>query len=80
MGVDYTLLTDPSVNVVKSGAGKWTYYFNGAEMIEDKVLYAMEKGMSGVFCWNMAVDVPSNNEKGIASLAQTVIDTVNRFK
>lgn len=80
MGVDYTLLTDPSVNVVNSGAKQWTYYFNGAEMIEDKTLYAMEKGMSGVFCWSMAVDVPTDNEKGIASLAQTVIDTVNRFK
>ena len=80
MGVDYTLLTDPSVNVVNSGAKQWTYYFNGAEMIEDKVLYALEKNMSGVFCWSMAVDVPTNNKKGIASLGQTVIDTINRFK
>lgn len=78
-GVDYTELRDPSVNLVKSGAGTWSYYFNGAEMIEDKVLYAIENNMSGVFCWCLSVDIPSNNEKGIASLGQTVIDTINRF-
>lgn len=77
--VDFTQLRDPSTNFVKSGSGGWTYYFNGAQMIEDKVLYAMEKNMSGVFCWCLSVDVPSENEKGIASLGQTVIDTINRF-
>lgn len=76
----YAELLDPDINLIKSTNGQWTYSFNGAEMIEDKVLYALENDMGGVFCWSLASDIPSNNEKGVSSLGQTVIDTINRFK
>lgn len=77
---NYAEILTPDTNLIKSASGQWTYSFNGVEMIEDKVLYALENNMGGVFCWSLSVDVPSNNEKGIKSLGQTVIDTINRFK
>ncbi len=77
---NYAEYLEPDTNIVKSASGQWTYSFNGAEMIKDKVLYALENNMGGVFCWSLATDIPSNNEKGVLSLGQTVIDTINRFK
>ncbi len=67
----------PWVNVVSNRT--WTYYFNGANMIRDKVYMSMEEGASGVFCWNMRSDVANDNKYGVVSLGQTVIDTIERF-
>ncbi len=67
----------PWVNVVTNKT--WTYYFNGPNMVRDKVYFAMSNNMGGVFCWSMRNDIANNNPYGLASLGQTVIDTIDRF-
>lgn len=68
----------PWVNVVTNKT--WVYYFNGPNMVRDKVYFAMNNKMGGVFCWSMRNDIANNNPYGLASLGQTVIDTITRFK
>lgn len=58
----------------------WVYYFNGPDMVRDKVYFAMSNNMGGVFCWSLRNDIPNDNEYGAQSLGQTIIDTVERFE
>lgn len=67
----------PWVNIVTNKT--WTYYFNGANMVRDKVYYALSNNFAGVFCWSMRDDTPTKNIYGVASLGQTVIDTIDHF-
>jgi GH18 family chitinase len=67
----------PWVNVVTNKT--WVYYFNGPNMLRDKVYFAMNNNMSGVFCWSMRNDISNDNIYGVASLGQTVIDSIERF-
>lgn len=68
----------PWVNVVTNKT--WTYYFNGPNIVRDKVYFAMSNKMGGVFCWSMRNDIANDNPYGIASLGQTIIDSIARFK
>lgn len=68
----------PWVNVATNKT--WVYYFNGPDMIRDKVYFAMSNNMGGVFCWSLRNDIPNDNEYGAPSLGQTIIDTVERFE
>lgn len=67
----------PWVNVVTDK--KWVFYFNGANMIRDKVYYSMNEGMSGVFNWTVNGDLVIDNKFGVASLGDTIIKTIERF-
>lgn len=67
----------PWVNTVTNKT--WVYYFNGPNMIRDKVYYGMNEGISGVFNWAMTSDIANDNRYGIQSLDQTIIDTIKRF-
>ncbi len=68
----------PWVNVATNKT--WVYYFNGPDMVRDKVYFAMSNNMGGVFCWSLRNDIPNDNEYGAPSLGQTIIDTVERFE
>ena len=51
--------------------------FNGPNLIRDKVVYAIEQGIGGVFCWQMKNDI--NDFADRASLAGTTSRTIKRF-
>ncbi|MDA3730848.1 glycosyl hydrolase family 18 protein [Niameybacter massiliensis] len=62
---------DPGVNL----HGGWG--FNGANLIRDKVVYAIEQEIGGVFCWQMKNDIETFGDG--ASLATTTSETIDRF-
>lgn len=62
---------DPGVNVY----AKWG--FNGTNLIRDKVLYAIEQEIGGVFIWQMKNDIFDFTSEH--SLAGTTNDTIQRF-
>ena len=76
---DYAEYITPYTNLITSSSGQWNYYFNSPDMLRDKVWYAISNNMSGVFCWSLRNDVANDNEKGVPSLGQTIIDTIDRF-
>jgi hypothetical protein len=52
-------------------------YFTGRDMNKDKTLLALEKGISGVFAWHFACDIPLSDSR---SLFGGIQDVVNRFE
>ena len=76
---EYAEYINPHTNLITSTSGKWNYYFNGTDMLRDKVWYAISNNMSGVFCWSLRNDVANDNEKGVPSLGQAIIDTIDHF-
>ena len=76
---EYSDYITPHTNLITSTTGQWNYYFNGPDMIRDKVWYALANNMGGVYCWSLRNDVANDNEKSVPSLGQMVIDTIDRF-
>ncbi|MEG1149133.1 MAG: glycosyl hydrolase family 18 protein [Niameybacter sp.] len=62
---------DPGVNIY----GGWG--FNGPNLIRDKVVYAIEQDLGGVFCWQMKNDVKDFGNS--TSLATTTSETIEEF-
>ncbi len=51
-------------------------YFTGRDMNRDKTLLAIRRGLSGVFYWNFACDIPYEDER---CLLRGVGETIRRF-
>lgn len=62
---------DPGCNLY----GGWG--FNGPNLIRDKVVYALEQEIGGVFCWQMKNDIKDFSSRD--SLAGTTSRTIQRF-
>ena len=62
---------DPGCNLY----GGWG--FNGPNLIRDKVVYAIEQEIGGVFCWQMKNDIKDFSSRD--SLAGTTSRTIERF-
>ncbi len=56
---------------------QYTFYFNGGDMMRDKVWYAMNHGYSGVFNWCIGCDVGRDDYRSISA---HIADTIERFK
>lgn len=62
---------DPGLNLY-NGWG-----FNGPNLIRDKVVYAIEQELGGVFCWQMKNDIEAFDSE--QSLAGTTSRTIDQF-
>lgn len=60
----------PEDNLLIDGTGH--YYFNGANLIKEKINYAKSEGFKGVFVWELAQDDPTSEKSLDAIFAGTV--------
>lgn len=77
---DYKHIYDQMIEANEFDPGKnlhGGWGFNGPNVIRDKVVYALEKGIGGVFCWQMKNDIPDFSSTD--SLAGTASRTIERF-
>lgn len=77
---DYKHIYNQMIEANEFDRGKNLYDgwgFNGPNVMRDKVVYALEQGIGGIFCWQMKNDIPDFSSAD--SLAGTTSRTIERF-